>query len=151
MTDLTQRFSIASENVATKIMDGEAIIINLASGVYYSMEHVGATIWNLIQTGHSLEECVDAVSKQFNVSRENVQTDTEKLIEELIEEELITTSSNPVASTASNEPVHSTETDYESPRLNIYRDMGDLLALDPPTPGLQISPWGNPEADENTS
>jgi len=30
---------------------------------------------------------------------------------------------------------------YESPQLNIYRDMGDLLALDPPMPELAASPW----------
>ena len=30
-------------------------------------------------------------------------------------------------------------------RMNIYRDMGDLLALDPPTPGLGDTPWKDPE------
>lgn len=25
---------------------------------------------------------------------------------------------------------------YEIPKINIYRDLGDLLALDPPVPGL---------------
>ena len=32
---------------------------------------------------------------------------------------------------------------YEPPQLNIYRDMGDLLALDPPVPGLG-DPWMDP-------
>jgi hypothetical protein len=34
---------------------------------------------------------------------------------------------------------------YEAPVLNIYRDMGDLLALDPPTPGLYDIAWKAPE------
>jgi hypothetical protein len=34
---------------------------------------------------------------------------------------------------------------YELPKLNIYRDMGDLLALDPPVPGLGDTPWKEPE------
>ena len=34
---------------------------------------------------------------------------------------------------------------YESPLLNIYRDMGDLLALDPPMPGLAEMNWKEPE------
>lgn len=33
---------------------------------------------------------------------------------------------------------------YEAPVLNIYRDMGDLLALDPPTPGLDTFNWKDP-------
>ena len=35
---------------------------------------------------------------------------------------------------------------YESPSLNSYRDMSDLLALDPPMPGLQQIPWDNQSA-----
>ena len=34
---------------------------------------------------------------------------------------------------------------YEIPKLNIYRDMGDLLALDPPVPGLGDTPWKDPD------
>jgi hypothetical protein len=32
---------------------------------------------------------------------------------------------------------------YEKPRLNIYRDMGNLLALDPPTPGIDDLLFGD--------
>ena len=34
---------------------------------------------------------------------------------------------------------------YAAPQLNVYRDMGDLLALDPPTPGLELTPWQDTE------
>jgi hypothetical protein len=34
---------------------------------------------------------------------------------------------------------------YEPPKLNAYRDMGDLLALDPPMPGLEDIPWEGAE------
>jgi len=36
---------------------------------------------------------------------------------------------------------------YEPPRLSVYRDMGDLLALDPPAPGLTDIPWKAPPGD----
>ena len=36
---------------------------------------------------------------------------------------------------------------YESPQLKIYRDLGDLLALDPPIPGLEDTPWREPTVD----
>jgi hypothetical protein len=33
---------------------------------------------------------------------------------------------------------------YVPPALHIYRDMGQLLALDPPTPGLMDIDWKDP-------
>ena len=39
------------------------------------------------------------------------------------------------------------ELPYEAPTLNIYRDMGDLLALDPPMPGLADMAWKDPEEE----
>ena len=33
------------EEVAAKVMDGEAILINLSSGIYYSMDKVGGVLW----------------------------------------------------------------------------------------------------------
>jgi hypothetical protein len=41
-----------------------------------------------------------------------------------------------------------TKEPYEQPQLNIYRDMGDLLALDPPTPRLEATAWKEP-GEEN--
>ena len=36
---------------------------------------------------------------------------------------------------------------YTTPKLNIYNDMGDLLALDPPTPGFEKQPKTNNHND----
>jgi Coenzyme PQQ synthesis protein D (PqqD) len=146
MIELTQRFDISNKDVAAKVMDGEAVIINLSSGVYYSMDKVGALLWDLIQSGHSLEQCVDAIASRYSADRCQVQADAERLVLELLEEDLIIPADRETAGAMDSPPLQCPP--YESPQLNIYRDMGDLLALDPPTPGLQISPWGTPEADE---
>ena len=43
------------------------------------------------------------------------------------------------------------EVSYTTPELVIYRDMGDLLALDPPLPGLDEIPWkDDPNGVEQT-
>ena len=42
----TEKFVRANpDEVAAKVVQGEAIIINLATGVYYSMTGVGAAAW----------------------------------------------------------------------------------------------------------
>ncbi len=148
MIDLTQRFDLDNKDVAAKVMDGEAVIINLASGVYYSMDKVGAFLWELIQSGYSLGQCIDAVISRYNADHGQVQADTQRLVRELIEEGLITPSDREAAVPVESELQEAGNQPFEPPQLNIYRDMGDLLALDPPIPGLQISPWDKPEADE---
>jgi hypothetical protein len=148
MFDPTQRFLLNAENAAAKVMDGEAIIINFANGAYYSLSGAGARLWSLIQSGWSLEECVGMMTRQFDADTERVRRDVERLVAELLREELIVNADRQPAPAGGDDALPPSDPTYESPQLNIYRDLGDLLALDPPTPGLQASPWGSPDAEE---
>ena len=49
------------DEVAAKVVQGEAIIINLASGVYYSMTGVGAAAWGLLEATGDVERTVDTL------------------------------------------------------------------------------------------
>jgi hypothetical protein len=144
MLSLHHRFLPRSEEVAAKVIDGEAIIINLANGVYYSMDKVGAFVWDLLQAGHTLENVIAAVAGHYDVSRQQAELNVEELVQELVQENLVISSENgkPAAAQASTEQPE--KLPYELPKLNIYRDMGDLLALDPPVPGLGDTPWKDP-------
>jgi hypothetical protein len=144
MKDLHQQLRPRDEEIAAKVIDGEAIIINLANGIYYSMDKVGGLIWDLLQVGYDLEEIVVAVTERYAVSREQVQADVQELVEELLRENLVSVSENG-ASVEKRQVEQQEKLPYEVPKLNIYRDMGDLLALDPPTPGLGNTPWKDPE------
>ena len=44
MLMLKHRMQPNKEEVAAKVMDGEAILINLSNGIYYSMDKVGAVV-----------------------------------------------------------------------------------------------------------
>ena len=41
MPEMPERLMPKSDQIAAKVMDGEAVIIDLASGVYYSMDGGG--------------------------------------------------------------------------------------------------------------
>jgi hypothetical protein len=144
MFALTQRLQVREEEVAAKVMDGEAIIINLATGNYYSMDKTGGLIWEMIQAGHTLDETLSAITARYDVSQEQAQTHLEQLVRELLQENLISPSQNGGPATVEPLPDLREKLKYELPKLNIYRDMGDLLALDPPTPGLSVAAWKNP-------
>lgn len=140
MPNLNSRLQPNREEVAAKVMDGEAVIINLLTGVYYSMDKVGGLIWDMIEGGSSLEEIMASIVARYDVSRERAQVDVERLTVELIQEKLVLESNHEPASGQKQEINQQQRVPYEPPKLNIYRDMEDLLALDPPTPGLEKLP-----------
>jgi hypothetical protein len=146
MFTLQDCFRRNGEEVVAKVIDGEAIIINLSNGIYYSMDQVGALIWELIEAGHSLDAIVQKIVDRYEVSSQQVQADMERLVAELCHENLLVVSNeNPVP--IERIPPMSEKLPYVSAEMNIYRDMGDLLALDPPMPGFQVTPW-NEQDDE---
>jgi coenzyme PQQ synthesis protein D (PqqD) len=144
MFSLHHCFRPREEEVASKVIDGEAIIINLANGIYYSMDKVGAFVWEQLQAGQSLEGMIEAVASRYDVSREQAETHVRELIQELIQENLVIALENGSPSVA-QAAFGTDKLPYQLPKLNIYRDMGDLLALDPPLPGLGDTPWKDPE------
>jgi hypothetical protein len=145
MLSLHHCFPPREEEVASKVIDGEAIIINLANGVYYSMDKVGALVWDRLQAGHTLDDVIVAVTGAYDVSRDQAESDVRELVQELVQENLVVTSENGKHAPAEATTDLRDKLPYELPKLNIYRDMGDLLALDPPVPGLGDTPWKEPE------
>ena len=135
------------EEVAAKVMDGEAILINLSSGIYYSMDKVGGVLWELIEKRHSLEEITAAISGRYEVSPEQAQADVERLASELLQENLVVVADDAAPREKFQLRDPQQRQAYESPQLNIYRDMGALLALDPPMPGLEATPWKESEEE----
>jgi hypothetical protein len=139
------RFHFNEQEIAAKVIDGEAIIINLATGNYYSMDNVGAFTWEKLVAGHSLHEVATAISAHYEVLYEQALTDVERLTTELLQESLLTESDTERATESLVATGSQQRLPYAPPVLNIYRDMGDLLALDPPTPGLQDLAWKEPD------
>ncbi len=131
------RFQVNDKSVTSKIIDGEAIIINLANGMYYSLDKTGAVAWRLIGAGYTLDKSAQVLSSRFSVPVEQAQKDLAQLVKDLLSHDLVL----PDDSTASGGEIMldpPTGDPYVTPVLNCYDDMGDVLALDPPLPQVQI-------------
>src|SRR5688572_6709220 len=89
MLALDDRLAPNSAEVAASVLDGEAIMINLSSGVYYSMDGVGGLIWERIAERQRLEEIVVAIVQSYDVPAAQARTDLERLLEELLGELLV--------------------------------------------------------------
>ena len=131
-----QRLELNSADVAAKDIDGEILVMNVANGMYYSLDGVGAVAWRLLAYGHSLQQAAEALASMYGVDSAVALDDVTDLAIHLVDEGLVSVSNDPVSVDAPVPMDSATEGPYSAPKLNSYSDMADLLALDPPMPGL---------------
>jgi hypothetical protein len=135
MPDEARTYALNEAEVVAKVIDGEVIMIRLADGTFYTMDGVGAEVWSLLERRHETVAIGDALANRYAIPADQARADVERLVRELREELLIVPSSAP-PSTSAQAGTPTAPGVYEAPRLAIFRDMGNLLALDPPTPGI---------------
>ena len=80
---------IVADNVVSCDLDGEAAILNIKDGVYYSLDPVGAKIWNLIQKPMSLNDVVEMILDEYDVDKDQCKGDIFELIEKLLDYGLV--------------------------------------------------------------
>jgi hypothetical protein len=137
LLDFNKRVRPNNRDVAAKVLDGEAIMINLARGTYYSLDKVGTLVWELIEGEHTLAYILEALTLTFEVSPETAEADLQRLVGEMLDEGIVVRVANEVEQNAAPPTTEAgtAKLAYTPPELSIYRDMADLLALEPPTPG----------------
>jgi DNA-binding NarL/FixJ family response regulator len=128
-------YRVNSPNVIHEIIDGEAVLVNMENGSYYSIDSVGAVVWDYIEKGLSNRQIVQAISNQYAGNQEEISTGIEKLIDDLKTERLIVPgepSSEHNHAAAINQAIPAVpKPEFVPPVLNKYTDMEDLLLLDP--------------------
>lgn len=122
------------EEIAADILDGEAIIINLATGSYYAMNDVGALVWRAIEQHCSLDEITRRVVDGYDVALDRARADVASLAEGLMAAGVIRISEAGAAAGAADSTPR--RLPYAPPELSAFNDMRDLLAMDPPMPSV---------------
>jgi hypothetical protein len=138
MLDSNTRLRPNTDDVAAKVIDGEAIIMNLSNGLYFSMDRVGSAVWEMVEAGLSVDEMSSTLDARYDVDQEVIRDDVNRLVTELLTEELVLVIETGPESHTSDRGA--ADHPYSSPTLSKYDDMADLLALDPPMPGLGTLP-----------
>ena len=130
-----QRFRVNTPTVTHETIDGEAVIINLDSGNYYSLVDVGSFIWGHIETGTSAGELQNLVLQSYNGSASDIDRGVQDLLAQLQQENLIVPVDAADAPTLLSQEAHSNNNhekpSFNPPALSKYSDMQELLLLDP--------------------
>lgn len=128
-------FRVNSPNVIHEIIDGEAVLVNLENGSYYSIDSVGAVVWDYVEKGLSSNQIVEAIAAQYEGEQADITVGIQQLFDQLQAEQLVVAggvaSANGHAPAVSEAVNGQAKPPFEAPVLHKYTDMEDLLLLDP--------------------
>lgn len=144
-----QRFRVNTPTVTHETIDGEAVIINLDSGNYYSLVDVGSFIWGLIETGASAREVQNLVLQSYQGNPMDIGRGVQELLAQLQQENLIVPvdgAETPTLDQARPSNNSHEKPSFNPPLLNKYSDMQELLLLDP-IHDVDDTGWPKPNPD----
>ena len=129
-----QRFRVNTPTVTHETIDGEAVIINLDSGNYYSLVDAGSFIWGLVEKGASASEVQDLILQTYQANATDVDRGVQELLVQLQQENLIVPIDGAEAldltEVLPSNNGHE-KASFNPPSLHKYSDMQELLLLDP--------------------
>jgi hypothetical protein len=117
-------------DIVSEIIDGEAVMINLSSGCYYSADKVGAAIWDLLARGFALRKVAELTVERFDDPPENIHQAVEDFAQKLLAEQLIVVDPQPPPDPP-RPTSPATRIPFQDPVLQRFDDMRDLLLADP--------------------
>jgi hypothetical protein len=127
-------FRVNSPQVVSETIQGEVVMINLASGNYYSLKGFGADAWTLLEGGATAAEQADVLAAHYDAPPDAVREAAAQLLQELLAEELVVEAAPGTAGAGAvllEEPGTGAKKPFEAVRLEKHTDMQDLILLDP--------------------
>lgn len=82
----------AAPRVVGTELDGEFVMLDPESGVYYGLNEVGCEVWKQLATPRRLAEVVAHVCATFEVTPEGCRADIERLVGDLAARRLVSLS-----------------------------------------------------------
>ncbi|MFM9114564.1 MAG: PqqD family protein [Planctomycetota bacterium] len=115
-------YEVNAPDVVSEAFDAQVVIINLATGHYYSLGGIAGSLWSLLGAGHSTQAIVESLQAQ----RPQLIEPVSAFITQLHSLGLIRPAGGPAVST----PIDVVWAD-EPPWLEVFEDLAELIASDP--------------------
>ena len=88
------------EGVIYRNIEGEAVVLNLDNGFYYSLNELGTDIWEMCDGTVNIQEMIKCVYDEYEVTYEQARDDVLELMGDLVREGLVTVDETPFKSSA---------------------------------------------------
>lgn len=86
---LARQWFLSSTQISTTI-DHDTVVLDTASGRYFSLEGVGSTLWEALHQPRSVDELLSAVLERYDVGAERAERDVREFLSKLKEAGLVT-------------------------------------------------------------
>lgn len=86
-----------NEDVVFRDLQGEMVLLNLKSGVYFGLDPMGTRIWQLIREHQFLHKVLRAVVEEHEVAESRCQQDLLSFVAALRENGLVRVDGGPAA------------------------------------------------------
>lgn len=153
------RILVNSPSVVSEVIEGEAVIMNLTTGQYFSCLGVGGEIWTLIEGGATRAQILGQIEAHYTVDAPVLSASFDAFMASLQEHDLVRTEptgagdgnsagTNPSGGQMPGSLPESPKGPFHEPILNVYSDMEDLLLLDP-IHDVDETGWPQPKPPED--
>jgi hypothetical protein len=123
---------VTNPQVIHETIDGETIVIDLASGTYYSLRGAAPTIWNALTEGESEDHIVDRLGSVYNAETAEIEPAVAAFLSDLIREQLIAPGEAARAvDSAGPPPAAGDRAPFVTPKIERFTDMQEIILLDP--------------------
>jgi hypothetical protein len=128
-------------DLSKEIFDNEAVIINIPSGKYYSVNsESGVNVLRLLENVCSKEQICEFLSARYDDNTLDITTQVNDFIESLLAEKIVVETSE---KEHSNTEISVSSQAYQTLHLEIYDDMQELIELDPVHDVTASKGWPN--------
>lgn len=78
-----------ADSVTFEVVANEAILIDINTGTYFSLNEIGTEFWEMLDGRQTIEQQAAALAAKYDVELEMVVTDLLELAEEMAKDNLI--------------------------------------------------------------
>ena len=125
------RYALNQPPVVGEVIDGEVMVINLDTGVYYSVTGAGADVWPLLVGGATRREISDRVARHYGADAASVERDVDTFITRLADEAILRPLPDGAAAGSFDSIDQWPAAAYPGFGFERYDDMQALLVIDP--------------------
>ncbi|HDP97844.1 MAG TPA: PqqD family protein [bacterium] len=93
--EMLNKYPIKSNDIASRILDGEAVVVLPMDSIVYTFDPVGTRIWDLITGNEKFFAIIKTIQNEYDVPAATAEQDTVEFINELVAKKMLILSELP--------------------------------------------------------
>jgi len=123
-------YRVRADGIASETIQGETVVLDLATGAYFSLSAAASVAWLMLQSGSSKPAMAAALKQHYEGGDAAIDAATDAFVAALLQEGVIETVPDAAAEAAAPAPATS-RAPFPGLDIQRYTDIQELLLIDP--------------------